>query len=188
MLAGLSPEGLSAPEGIVSRQPAAPFRDRLALARRMVARGTTSAPVHLADQLAAASTDARRWHDRLGVVLPAVDPARRWYHHTDGAPSDDTRAYLLAALLGCTTVCLHLRRGGPRPAVARLPLHRVDCERCSATLYRPPVGEDDRCDICTARGVTTFVPFAIRLGPALLAGDACPTCVGVLGIRTEVAS
>src|SRR5215203_5038158 len=106
------------------------------------------APVHLADQLAAASTDARRWHDRLGVVLPAVDPGRRWYHRAAGAPSDDVRAYLLAALLGCVTVCLHLRRGGPRPAVARLPLRRVDCERCAQTLSRPPAEDDDRCDVC----------------------------------------
>jgi hypothetical protein len=172
----------------MSRQPPASFAARLALARRMVARGASPAPVHLADQLASASADARRWHDRLGVVLPAVDPERRWHHRIDGAPSDDTRAFLLAALLGCTTVCVHLRRGGPRPAVARLPLHRVDCERCAQTLYRPPVGEDDRCDVCERREVITFHPFAVRLGPALLAGDACSVCADVLGIRAEVAS
>jgi hypothetical protein len=172
----------------MTRPRPAPFPERLALARRMIARGTSPAPVHLADQLASASADARRWHDRLGVVLPAVDPARRWYHRTDGAPSDDTRAFLLAALLGCTTVCLHLRRGGPRPAVARLPLHRIDCERCAQTLYGPPPGEDDVCDVCEQRGVTTFVPFAVRLGPLLMVGDACPACAGVLGIRFEEAA
>jgi hypothetical protein len=100
-------------------------------------------------------------------------------------PTVETRAHRLAALLGCTTVCLYLRRGGPRPAVARLPLGRVDCERCAQTLYQPPLEDVDRCDVCTSRGITTFHPFAVRQGPLLLAGDACPDCATVLGIRQE---
>ena len=48
----------------------------------------------------------------------------------------------------------------------------------------------DECDICTACGATTFHPFAVRLGPLLLAGDACTTCAEMLGIGgiEEVAS
>lgn len=166
----------------------APFRDRLALARRMLARRASRPPVHLADQLDAAGREARVLHDRLGAVLPLIEPDCNWRRRADAEPSDDTRAYLLAALLGCTTVCIHIRRGGPQPAIARLPLGRVDCDRCVGTLYRPPLGDDDRCDICTTRGVTTFHPFAVRLGPLLLAGDACRACADVLGIREEAAS
>jgi hypothetical protein len=90
----------------------------------------------------------------------------------------------LAALLGCVNVCVHLRRGGPQPAIARLPLRRVDCERCIGTLWRPATGADE-CDVCERRGITVFYPFAVRLGPALLVGDACCACAGVLGIRQE---
>jgi hypothetical protein len=172
----------------MSRHPAAPFRDRLALARRMIARGPAQVSVHLADQLAAAGREMRALHDRLGELLPVLEPERHWRRRADTSPSTDTRAYLLAALLGCTTVCLHLRRGGPRPAVARLPLGRVDCDRCCRTLYGSPLGDDDRCDVCTVRGVTTFHPFAVRQGPLLLVGDACPACAGVLGIVQEAAS
>jgi hypothetical protein len=165
-----------------------PFEARLALAHRLIAHGLPPTPVHLADQLKAAGRETRQLHDRLGAVLPLLEPERRWRQRMDTDPSEDVRAYLLAALLSCVNVCVHLRRGGPRPAICRLPLRRVDCERCAATLYRPPVGENDRCDVCTARGVTTFVPFAVRLGPALLAGDACRSCASTLGILQEVAS
>jgi hypothetical protein len=172
----------------MNRPPAAPFRDRLALARRMVARGPLGLPTHIADQTQAAGRETKALHDRLGEVLPLVDPGRNWRQRAELEPSDDTRTLLLAALFGCVNVCVHLRRGGPRPAVARLPLGRLDCERCAATLYRPPAEDDDRCDVCTARGVTTFHPFAVRLGPVLLAGDVCPSCAAVLGIREEAAS
>src|SRR4051812_29492992 len=110
------------------------FADRLELARRMVARGARLAPVNIADQIGAAGREMRHHHDRLGMVLPAIEPARNWRQRVDPVASDETRAYLLAALLGCVNVCIHLRRGGPRPAFARLPLRRVDCEHCVATL------------------------------------------------------
>jgi hypothetical protein len=165
-----------------------PFSERLALARRLIARGSSGLPPHVADQLDAAGRETRVLHDRLMTVLPALQPDRNWRQRLDGSPSDEVRAYLLAALLGCTRVCVHLRRGGPRPAIARLPLHRVDCDRCSATIYATPAEDVDRCDVCTQLGVVVFHPFAVRLGPALLAGDACPTCAVVLGIRLDVAS
>jgi hypothetical protein len=168
--------------------PPSPFTDRLALARRLVAKSAPTAPIHIADQLGAADREVRQLHDRLAAVLPMLEPARQWRQRMDAVPSDDIRAYLLAALLGCTNCCPHLRRGGPRPALARLPLGRVGCERCVGMLYRPSSGDDDRCDICMARGVATFHPFAVGFGPVLLAGDACSSCAGVLGIREEVAS
>jgi hypothetical protein len=121
-------------------------------------------------------------------VLPILQPDRTWHQRIDADPSDTVRAYLLAATLDCTTVCIHLRRGGPRPAFVQLPLRRVDCDRCAATIRRPPPDEADRCDVCTRRGVVTFVPFALRQGPALVIGDACPDCADVLGIRQAAAS
>ena len=168
--------------------PRASFADRLALARRLIARGASRPPVQLADQLEAAGKDARVLHDQLGAALPILEPDRDWYRRVDLAPSDETRAYLLAALLDCLDACVHLRRGGPRPAFVRLPLRRVDCERCVGIIRRPPPDEADRCDVCGARGVGTFVPFAGQHGPALVMGDACPGCADVLGIRQEAAS
>jgi len=160
------------------------FATRLALARRLIARGAAPAPVHLADQLDAAGAETRVLHDRIGAVLPVVVPDRAWYQRVNAAPSDDVRAYLLAALLGCTITCVHLRRGGPQPAICRLPLRRTDCECCIATI-RPSVTAADECDVCDRRGVVTFSPFAVRQGPLLLIGDACQPCAGTLGIRIE---
>ena len=122
-------------------------------------------------------------------MLPILEPERNWHQRMDTDPSDDTRAYLLAALLGCHHHCIYIRRGGPRPAVVRLALGRVDCERCSRTLYRPPAELEDMCDVCRAPEVITFVPFTVRMGPLLLVGDACQGCVRALGIdRQEAAS
>jgi hypothetical protein len=168
--------------------PRYPFDDRLDLARRLIARGASRVPNHLADQLAAAGSEARAMHDCIGAALPILAPDRNWRQRIEDGPSDDVRAYILAATLDCTTVCVHLRRGGPRPVFFQLPLRRADCERCVQTLRRPPADEADRCDLCAARGVVTFVPFVMRQGPALVMGDACPPCANLLGIRQEAAS
>ena len=53
---------------------------------------------------------------------------------------------------------------------------------------RPPADESDRCDVCGARGVTTFVPFAMWQGPALVVGDACSYCASTLGIVVEASA
>jgi hypothetical protein len=45
----------------------------------MVAKGTPPAPVHLADELGAASREVRQFHDRLGAVLPILEPERHWH-------------------------------------------------------------------------------------------------------------
>ena len=164
------------------------FATRLTLARAMIARGAPPHPVHLADQFRAASAGTRELHDRIGMLMPLLEPLRNWRQRMDSTPSSDTRAFLLAALLGCTEVCPHLKRGGPQPAFVRLPLHRTDCQRCVQTLRRPPADEDDRCDVCGRPETLTFHPFAVRQGPALIVGDACVACADVLGIRAEVAS
>jgi hypothetical protein len=167
----------------MSRDPAASFAARLDLARALIARGAAPTPVHVTDQLDAAGAEARVLHDRIGATLPLLEPDRSWFQRIDSSPSDDVRAYILAAMLDCTTVCVHIRRGGPQPAFVQLPLRRVDCSRCAGTIRRPSSDEADRCDVCTTRGVTTFVPFAMLQGPALVVGDACPECADVLGIR-----
>lgn len=164
------------------------FATRLALARRLISRGMAAPTVHLADQLAAAGSEARVLHDHIGAALPVLQPDRDWRSRVEADPSDDVRAYLLAALMGCTTVCIHIRRGGPRPAFVQLPLRRIDCGRCVGTVRRPPADESDRCDVCGARGVVTFAPFAMRSGPALVLGDACPSCADTLGIVGEISA
>jgi hypothetical protein len=63
-----------------------------------------------------------------------------------------------------------------------LPLQRIACVRCAGIIRRPPPDEADRCDVCEARGVVTFVPFACRQGPVIVSGDACRACAEVLGI------
>ena len=79
----------------------------------------TRSPV--ADQLDAAASETRALHDQIGAALPVLQPDRAWFQRIDDAPSDDVRAYILAAMLDCTTVCVHIRRGGPQPAFVQLP-------------------------------------------------------------------
>ena len=162
------------------------FATRLRWAHAMIAQGAPSPAGHVADQLEAASRDTRSMTETLAVVLPLLAPERNWRQRIDTSPSDHVRAYLLAAVLDCAAACCHLKRGGPQPAIIRLPLRRVDCGRCVQTLRRPPPDEDDRCDVCGSRGVVIFHPFAVRMGPALIAGDGCSGCADVLGIRQEV--
>jgi hypothetical protein len=161
-----------------------PFATRVRLARQLLARGPAPMPLHIADQLDSAATEIREAHDQLGAVMPLLAPDRRWHHRTDAAPSEDTRAYLLAGVLGCIAYCVHLRRGGPQPAFIRLPLRRADCGRCAQTIRRPLTAEDE-CDLCGTHGVEMFSPFAVRHGPALIAGDVCQSCAAVLGIVVD---
>ena len=162
------------------------FATRLRVARELIAGAHHRSPGHVADQLAAASRDTRALTEKLAVVLPLLAPERNWRQRLDTSPSDDVRAYLLAAVLDCSTACFHLKRGGPQPAIIRLPLRRTDCGRCVQTLRRPPPDEGDRCDVCGTRGITVFVPFAVRQGPAVIAGDVCASCADVLGVVQNV--
>jgi hypothetical protein len=164
------------------------FPTRLAIARELIARGAPSAPVAVADQLSAAGAEVRQHHDHIAAVMPILEPGRNWRQRIDARPSETVRAYLLAAVLDCANVCSHIRKGGPQPTFIQLPLRRIDCGRCVQTLRRPPADEGDRCDTCGTRGEVTFHPFALRMGPALIIGDACPACAGVLGIVQEVSA
>jgi hypothetical protein len=125
-------------------------------------------------------------HDHLGAVLPTIAPDRPWHQRVDADPSAAVRAHLIAAVMGCASCC-HLRKGGPQPTFALLPLRRLVCTRC-AGIVRRPVTAADECDVCGARGVMMFSPFAVRMGPVIVSGDACQSCADTLGIRREAAS
>ena len=132
------------------------------------------------DQLGAAAREANDYLLRLRDVLSAIDPERRWSSAAGrGEVPDKVTALVVEALAGMRP-CPHLRRGGPQPAWARLPLHRLDCRRCLATMRRPPPDEGDRCDWCGARGQVVFRAIAIQLGTVVVLGDAGRCCAGVL--------
>ena len=163
------------------------FRDRLAAARRLVTINTAQMAAGMADQVEAASGESFEALVAAGVVLALVQPDRKWHFSTQDAPTDEVKAHLVAGILGCVP-CVHLRRGGPQPAMAALPLRRVDCRRCTATKRLPPKGDADRCDLCGRRDVQMFVPFTATYGPVLVGGDLCPDCADVLGCVREEAS
>lgn len=126
------------------------FSARLAVARRLLARGAKTVPVHLADQLVAAGREAGRIADRVGALMLIFEPSRDWFHRRHADASDEVRAYVLTAVLGCIAdVCCHLRRGGPRPAHVLLPLRRVACLRCAVPVRRPVTAVDE-CGACRA--------------------------------------
>ena len=64
------------------------------------------------------------------------------------------------------------------------------CPGCGeGRMFRAFLKVSDRCDVCGTRGISLFHPFAVRLGPTLIAGDACTNCADRLGIRfSDVAS
>jgi hypothetical protein len=156
------------------------FSDRLALAARLVTRPPDPLPTHQADQLRAATAETLDRFATVGVVLPLVDPTRAW-HTAIMEPTAGRMALIYAALLGCPP-CIHLRRDGPQPAQVNLACRRTDCQRCAATVRRPPPGEDDRCDWCTARGISKFVPVTLHTGALIVVGNCCDDCARVLGL------
>lgn len=165
---------------------AIPFRVRLGYARELVARAESARaclPLHIVDQLEAATAETARFVPVIGRGLQLLEPDRGWHQRVEVATAEKA-SYLLAALMVCLDrPCVHLRRGGPQPAFARLPLRRVDCRRCSATVVRPPSGDADVCDVCGVRQPDVwFVPFTISAGAAVVMGDACRACSTVLGI------
>jgi hypothetical protein len=161
------------------------FATRLETARRMVANERPPAgprPAHWLDQLRAASAEARDQVLLTAHVVRIVEPERDW-RHRDRDPGAEARSHMLAGLLDCMrSMCPHLRKGGPQPAYAMLPLRRLDCGRCTATRRVPPPEDDDRCDVCGARGIVRFTPFLVQAGPALIGGDACSTCASAMGL------
>ncbi len=165
------------------------FSSRLELARQLIAYGPSDVAGHLQDQMEAAARDAHRVVDNAGAVLRCIQPGRRWHRRDEIEAGSEQNAYLAAAVLGCLPRCCpHLRKGGPQPAFARLPLERLDCGRCVRTFRVPPASDNDRCDVCHRRGVLTFVAFAVASGPVLVTGDACPACATVLRINKAEAA
>jgi len=159
------------------------YADRLDAARRLFewlrATGGVDLPTDLADQLGAATRDTYQRFNVMAAVLPILE-GRDWHRHAVQHPNpsvDECHARTLAAIAGFTS-CPHLRdrTASPRPVYARMPLRRLDCERCTRTFRNPPPGEADRCDWCGKRGVIEFWPLVYTTGPMLVAGDACDDC------------
>lgn len=155
------------------------FDDRLELARRLIARGSTP-PSHVVDQMDAAARETAAQMGIAGVLLTLTQPDRGWRHKHQGS-TPEQQVYLTAALLGCCP-CIHIRRSGPQPVVVSLPLKRIDCRRCAGTLRKPPTGDADRCDLCGSRGISWFIPFVAAIGPTLIAGDVCQSCARILNV------
>ena len=163
-----------------------PFETRRALAEAMLEAPFDRSPATVAerDQFHAAHREVRLGMGQVATLLPLVaplvTPGRRWYAQ-ETTLEGERSARLLAALLGCATVCQHLREGGPQPVIARLALRRLDCRRCATTWRNPPADEADRCDVCGTRGVTTFSEFEAATGLVVMLGNACMACAPVLG-------
>lgn len=156
-----------------------PFAKQLERAKWLIDHAEAGPP-HVVDQIQAAARDTAGHAAVAGVVLRATQPNRGWQELQQ--PSTRThQLYVVAGLIDCAPCC-HLRRGGPQPAFARLPLRRLDCTRCVLIVRNPPPDEDDRCDLCGERDVSRFVPFVLSYGPTLVAGDVCMGCAGVLRI------
>jgi hypothetical protein len=154
--------------------------DRIAQARTLVrAASTMDLPKWLADQLEAASRESRRLMESAAPVLQLIDPGRGWQTGTPSPDRETVAAVALTAVAG-STPCAHLRRAGPQPAFARLPLRRIDCRRCAAAWITAPAADGDRCDWCGTRGVTRFTPIWLTMGPLTVMGDACDGCAGMV--------
>lgn len=148
-------------------------------------------PDQLADQIRAATADAHGFVHRFAALAAVIEP-NRWAQVAPRSNDDDnaTKEAWLRIMLAVEggKVCQHLRTGGPQPATARLALHRVDCQRCLATVRRPPADEADRCDWCGERDIETFLPIVVHVGPLVAIGDACTTCGTALRTAAGVTS
>lgn len=155
--------------------------ERLEALRDLLGRYQGSPRPGEGDQLQAATRETRDFFDRFAALLPRLDPERKWERTEGERSSVDAFARMLAAIgTGHCRPCSHLKRGGPQPAIVRLAVHRIDCQRCISTWRRPPDDESDRCDWCGKRQVTTFTPMHIAHGPLMVLGDACEECATAL--------
>lgn len=154
---------------------------RAALARLDPATVTAAVGPAMVDQVKAASTEAQTMLRRIGTTEHDVNPQRfpdpTIRTSDDRAALDDITARVLAAMgEGNWRQCPHLRRTPAQPAQVRLPLRRVDCQRCAATWRTPPPHEDDRCDLCGSRGNESFWPIRFTITSWLVLGDMCRDC------------
>jgi hypothetical protein len=139
-------------------------------------------PTGLHDQLDAAARDTTGLFRAYDGMLRILAPDRDWQLHesTSADPRYSELAARTLATIAAFRVCAHLRHTPAQPAIVRLAIRRIDCHRCTATHVNPPAGEDDRCDWCGQRGVTTFWPVSYTLGVWLVGGDACRACAEAL--------
>jgi hypothetical protein len=161
------------------------YQERLDGARKAVAAIRASGgklPADVEDQLAAATRDTKGLFDEFEQAVTLIDPGRDWRSSRSpirSARFDEVTARTLATI-ATFRLCLHHRRTPAQPCIARLAVRRLDCRRCTATMVRPPDGEDDRCDWCGRRGVATFWPVTYTSGTMLVCGDACRDCAAEL--------
>jgi hypothetical protein len=136
------------------------------------------------DQLTAATQHAQRIATGIGSAVNAMFGGTTPQERQESTTS---RRMKIAAYLGCGASCHHVRNdtAGPQPLLVNLALRRVDCERCSRTIRKPPPDETDRCDWCGSRGHTTFTPTLITSSALVFMGDACETCARALGVYEE---
>lgn len=117
------------------------------------------------------------WQAGCGGELVSLfgEPARRH--------AREIAARTLAALdLAGATGCPHLGTlpGAGVHSIILLDYRTVACPACVRAMHQAGVAPDpadaDRCDWCGDRGVTTFHPVVVPLGPSVVFGDACPAC------------
>lgn len=131
-------------------------------------------PTALADQLAAATHDARTRLDHIAhhtgarPITPATVP--EWLH-------GHLRALRDAIHSDHATYCPHLATG---PTVAYAAIWKpaiLTCAACAATVFRADHTEDTTCDRCrTHTPDTPLHPGLIASGPVLLAYGLCIHC------------
>ena len=129
------------------------------------------------DQLRAASADAHGEMAGMSATMSALLPDR--FHglaEVRDAAHKELAARVLAAMVEPWARCAHLRRTPVQPQYILLALRRTVCQRCLATVRRPPPDEDDRCDLCGSRGHETFWPLMFSMGPQVVHGDICRQC------------
>jgi hypothetical protein len=138
-------------------------------------------PTALADQIGAATRDARRVLTNAARILPGAiidTTASAWL-----AEQADT---LRAALRdGTARACQHL---GPSPMLAHAAVWapgRLVCSGCIAAL-RPTPAEDATCDRCR-RHARRLHAGATSFGPVILAYGLCRSCAKATGLTSATA-
>lgn len=163
---------------------AVPFPERFKAVRTLLAVQPETAfdiPERVREQVVAQSQQANDLAHLVAHELNVLEPGDRRWRYKEREADLDSRALLVAAMLDPRLrLCPHLRREPEQMGVVRLALHRIDCQRCVATLVQPPEEDDDVCDVCGARGVSTFWPVMVQIGPLLVVGDACSSCRSVM--------
>jgi hypothetical protein len=129
----------------------------------------TPAAIAHADQLHAASVEARRTLARLGPAATITLTESPWL-------AEQIAALHRGLTNGHGRACPHL---GPAPRVAHAAVWApgiLTCPACVAQLRPATAVEDATCDRCR-RVVTRIHSAAAALGPVLLTYGLCPPCL-----------